>query len=192
MSIILSSTLLLQLTLMSGALYIEPDPQDPKAENAAVAEKVVKFETSIVEFPTKKLVGMKVRTSMEKAGADGGALWQAFTPRMSEVCKEPKGMFGVSVMVSESEFDYWAALEMTPEEPLPEGMGEVTILKGAYVRCTVPSIEKMGDAYMYLYTEWSGGQTKYVINQEASAFEHMPGDWQMGKPFDIYVPIKAK
>ena len=148
------------------------------------------FETVIVEYPAKHLVGMKVQTNMQKSFEDSPKVWQDFTPRMAEVNKEPKESFGVSVMINENDFDYWAALESTPQAPLPDGMGTVGVSFGTYVRCTVPSIEKLGDVYMYLYTTWIQGQPGYVVDLGANAFELYPYPWQSNTPFEVFMPIK--
>jgi len=150
------------------------------------------FETVIVEYPAKRLVGMKVRTNMQSAMEDCYGAWNAFMPRMAEVNGEPEESFGVSVMINENDFDYWTALEATTQGPLPDGMQVVNIASGTYVRCTVPNMEKLGDAYIYLYTTWNQSQShaEYVLDMEVGSFERYPCDWQPDTPFEIYAPLK--
>ena len=153
----------------------------------------VPFEIKIVEYPTKQLAGMKIQTNMQKAMEDCPKVWETFMPHMAEVNKEPKESFGVSVMINENDFEYWAALEIAPHSPLPDGMQTVGLTSGTYACCTVPSIEKLGDAYMYLYTTWIQGQSQsgFVMDSEANAFERYY-DWDPSKPFEIYMPIKKR
>jgi len=148
------------------------------------------FEIRIVEYQDKRLAGIKVQTNMENSTKDCSALWRVFTPRMAEINKDPKESFGVSVMLNENDFDYWAAMELVPGVPLPDGLQCVDILPGTYVCCIVPSIEKLGDVYMYLYMDWLKSQTKYALNQGANSFERYPCPWQPDTPFEIYMPIK--
>ncbi|MGL6226202.1 MAG: GyrI-like domain-containing protein [Thermoguttaceae bacterium] len=156
------------------------------------------FEVSIVEFSAKHLVGMKVATSMQNAQVDCQKAWETFAPRMSEVhgtvcgcgscgCTEA---FGVSVMTSENEFDYWAAVPAAPETPLPSGMGRIEIPAGLYAKCTVSGgLEKLVEAFMYIYGPWIHGQTEYCLSMQAPCFEQYPPNWQFDADFDIFAPV---
>ena len=42
------------------------------------------YKAAVVDYPAKRLVGMKVLTSMNKASVDCPALWQAFEQRFGE------------------------------------------------------------------------------------------------------------
>jgi len=148
------------------------------------------FEVRILEYPAKCLAGMSVRTSMQKSSEDCTKAWAVFMPRMSEVNSQPSESFGVSVMINENDFDYWTALEMAVGSPLPVGMQTVDISAGTYACCTVPSIEKLGDAYMYIYTEWLKANPEYALNMESHCFELYPHNWNPSVGFEIYMPIK--
>lgn len=69
------------------------------------------FEIKVVEFPTKQLMGIKVRTNMAKAKEDCQALWQNFCPQLPKIYG--KESYGVSIMLNAQDFDYWAALRLT-------------------------------------------------------------------------------
>ena len=43
------------------------------------------YKVKVVEFPQKRLVGMKVGTTMSKAQVDCPAIWQTFGPRIDEI-----------------------------------------------------------------------------------------------------------
>ena len=151
-----------------------------------------KYDITVVEYPKKRLMGMKVRTSMQKARADCPALFESFIPRVSELpagsCSN--GFYGVSKMVNTEDLDYWAAVEMTEGSSIPEGMECVDIPSGEYAKCAVPNMEKLGETYMYIYDEWPKNQTKYVMDGYSPSFELYPANWQHGASFEIYAPVK--
>ncbi len=150
------------------------------------------FEITVVGFPAKHLIGMKVRTDMQKAQTDCTALWQTFGPRIVDIpgCTgECKGSFGVSVMLNENDFDYGAAVEVAPETTVPNGMEAFELPAGLYAKCTVASLEKLGEAYMYVYGPWIAGQSEYGLNMQAPCFEHYPANWRPEDAFEIYVPV---
>ena len=148
------------------------------------------FEVKILEYSAKQLAGMKVRTNMQKSAEDCTKAWAAFMPRMHEVNSQPPESFGVSVMINESEFDYWTALEIAVGSTLPDGMQTVDIFAGTYAMLTVPSIEKLGEAYMHIYTDWLKANPEYALNMGSHSFELYPGNWNPGMGFEIYMPIR--
>lgn len=72
----------------------------------------------VVKLKEKRVVGIKVATTMEKAARDCPALWMTFGPRMRKELVpldilNPSGeSYGVSVMTSKTGFDYWTAVEV--------------------------------------------------------------------------------
>ena len=145
------------------------------------------FEIKIVDLPAKGLMGIKVRTNMEKAREDCPALWQKFCPQMPQIFG--KESYGLSIMLNAQDFDYWAAAE-APAGAAPAGMENVTIPAGAYARCTVPNLESIGAGYMFMYQTWLGGQQEWKLNEQAPCFELYPADWNPSMPFDLFMPVK--
>ena len=152
-----------------------------------------KYNVTVVENPKKHLAGLKVRTSMQNGMTDCPALWEVFGPRMGELLPpgtDCTGFYGVSVMLDAEAFDYWAALEVAADAAIPEGMACIDIPAQPYAVCTVPSIDKLGEAYMYIYGDWPKSQTQYMCDEQAPSFELYSATWQPTDPFEIYIPIK--
>lgn len=155
------------------------------------------FEFNVVSLPSKILKGLFVETSMEKAAQDCPALWQNFgqTLTNSAQCNsisKTSESFGVSQMIDENRFKYWAAVE---ESFIPENLknfSDLPIEGGLYVQCTVPSLEVLGEAYTAIYTKWITEQTEYELNLQGVSFELYPKDWQFALPLSIYAPIIKK
>ena len=150
------------------------------------------FQVTVVDYSAKHLTGTKVRTTMSKAQQDCTALWQSFGPRMGELLSAGgySGSYGVSVMLNAEDFEYWAAVESAPAAAVPAGMANIDLPAGKYAKCAVPSLEKLVDAYMYLYEGWIKSQTEYTYDEKAPCFELYPPNWQMSDAFEVYMPVK--
>ena len=145
------------------------------------------FEVTVVDFAAKQLVGIKVRTSMAKAKEDCPALWQSFCPKMPDTFG--KECYGISVMLNEQDFDYWAAAE-APEGACPVGLEPMGLPAGNYARCVVPNLENIGAGYMYMYQTWLAAQGDWKLNEQAPCFELYPADWTPAMPFELFMPVK--
>ena len=145
------------------------------------------FEVSVVNFAAKQLVGIKVRTSMAKAKEDCSALWHNFCPKMQKI-EEGEG-YGISVMINEQEFDYWAAAE-APKGTCPAGLEPVELPAGDYARCVVPNLESIGEGYMFMHQTWLAAQGEWKLNEQAPCFELYPADWTPAMPFELFMPVK--
>ncbi len=153
------------------------------------------FSVSIAEYSAKRLVGMKVRTTMQKAQFDCPSNWRTFGPRIVEIpaCSGGgQGAYGVSLMLNENDFDYWAAVEASPQIAVPDGMETVDIPAGLYAKCAVANLEQLGEAYMYVYGTWIREQAEYTLDEKAPCFESYPPNWRINDAFEIYVPLKKK
>lgn len=160
------------------------------------------FVFSVVEVGEKKLAGIKVETSMEKAARDCPDLWHTFGPRceaeLAEIANLEGGAYGISVMTgNEGSFTYWAAVEVFPDASLPEGMAFTTIPAGLYVRCTVPGLEQLGSAFEAMYGEWPRSQGKYAISHDPQGvcfelYPLQPKPWDVTDPLEIYGPVVKK
>lgn len=154
---------------------------------------MTKFDVTVVDYPAKRLIGLKVQTTMSKAAEDCPAIWQTFGPKMGELCaagNTQTGSFGVCVMLNAEDFDYWAAVEAGTSTAVPQGMGSIELPAGLYARALVPNLEQLGDAYMYLYTQWNKDQTDYICDETVPCFEWYPPNWQCSGSFEIFTAVK--
>lgn len=155
-----------------------------------------KFTVTVVERPTVKTAGVKVRTTMNKAMRDCPALWEKeFGPRMDSFPVDPKfagQSFGVSIMVDNEAFDYWAVMPIDPAAPLPEGMDYLQIPGGLYAECHLASLAELGDAYTHLYMEWGPGQEKYAVNMQGAGYELYTCDYLTSGKLSLYCPLVEK
>ena len=145
------------------------------------------LEVTVVDIAAKRLAGMKTRTTMARAKQDCSALWQTFCPRVPELFSRES--YGISAMLDAETFDYWAAGD-PGNAPMPPDTERVDIPAGAYARCRVPSLERIGQAYMHIYQTWLHGQKAWALNEQAPCFELYAANWTPDMPIDLYVPVK--
>lgn len=153
----------------------------------------------IVSVSEKKLIGLKVSTTMEKASHDCPSLWMAFgscshtelTPL--DVLSSSGESFGICIMTSENTFDYWATAEITKDimkEKIPSDMAITKIPEGLYVCGEVKNLAELGNVYNALYTEWPQSQNEYIMDIHGACFELYPANWTPDTVFCVYAPVK--
>ncbi len=151
------------------------------------------FSVEVVEHPAMRLVGMKIRTTIPNASKECPVLWHEFMPReIGELFGGSKPTYGVSTTARRQQFDYWAAVEIDPNLPIPDDMETVLIPHGEYAFCKVPGYESLDEAYDYMFREWLPRQSDYVHQRQSPCFEHYPSYWQPTEHLALYVPVAAE
>lgn len=98
------------------------------------------MEHKIVTAPKRKLVGIKIETSLSESKTAG--LWQNFRSRVNEIKNRanndyfsvqiyPKGQ-SMDTFTPITNFEKWAAVEVSDFQDLPDGMEELEIGEGKY------------------------------------------------------------
>lgn len=155
------------------------------------------FTFDVVDVSQLRLVGMTVRTTMEKARTDCPALWMTFAGRIAELCQQPgfcadnpvleRGSFGLSTDMTQEGFTYWAAVSVLPDVEVPAGLEEILLPARSYARCAVPNLAAVGQAFTAMYMEWPTEQMDYAPDMDGVCFELYPQNWQdENSPFSIY------
>lgn len=154
------------------------------------------FAVKIVTRAEVKVAGFKVRTTMAKASQDCPKLWESvFMPYMASFPVNPEYVnqsFGVSVMLDEDTFDYWAVMAIADGADVPEGMDILTLPGGPYAECRLPSLGELGEAYMYIYTNWITQQEKYAMNMQGCSIELYTDKYPETGELTIYCPLLEK
>lgn len=146
----------------------------------------------VVEKPAVRVIGQSVRTNFQKASADCGRLFGAFSGRMGEIVSSGKGeSYGVSWMVegSETEFDYWAALPVAEGAVVPSGMKACVVPAGLYAECPFGSFGEISRAYQKIFMEWLPRQSAYALREDAPSFEYYPADAKKSGLGIVYMPL---
>ncbi len=153
-----------------------------------------KFTVTIVERPVVRTAGLNVHSTQEKASVDCPKIWsEDFVPYMETFpCDGSGNSYGVCIMTSETEFDYWAVMPLGKDENIPEGLTELTIAGGQYAECPIKSLKEMTEAYTYLYTAWGQTQKEYAVNFQAPCFERYTREYLKDGSLILYAPVVKK
>ncbi len=94
----------------------------------------------IIEIGNKKLIGAKVRCSLKKEKT--GSLWQHFMPKRNLIKNKVNKDYisgirfyeplDINTFNEETEFEKWAAVEVSEIEAVPEGLEALEIQGGKY------------------------------------------------------------
>ena len=151
------------------------------------------FKINVVERQAYHTVGLKVRTTMDKAMIDCPELWDKdFGPRMPEVQGFPTFSFGSSIMADEEHFDYWATMPLPPGAPVPAGMEILDLPAGLYAECHLNSLEELAGAYMFIYQTWLPGSEYDYTAFNAASYELYPADHMQTGRLSLYMPVRRK
>ena len=163
----------------------------------------IESKPEILEIEPRKIIGKCVTTTL--SFDDTAALWQDFMSRHKEIKNRvdsgfysmqvyPFG-FKVEEFTRETEFERWAAVEVTDFDTVPEGMQTKTIAGGLYAVFThVGPVKEFVETSNFIYGTWLP-QSGYKLDERAH-FERL-GEKYYGPEHpeseeDIWLPIQLK
>lgn len=153
-------------------------------------------DITVVARPSIAIIGMHIRTTLEKAPVECALLWrEEFGPRLKrDFAFCAKETYGISWIVDEKNgmFDYWAALPAQENCPVPTGMSRARLPEGLYAQLAVSAIDKISEASACVLSEWLPRQRAYCANTQAPSYELYPADYLQTGSFVIFFPILAK
>lgn len=151
-----------------------------------------KYSAGIVTMPDIRCAGLKVRTGMADSSKDCPALWEKFEPRMGEIQPHPEHSgesYGVSVIIDESAFVYWAAMALAEGAPVPAEMEEFTLPCGLYVRFDVPSLDALHCCYEFAYGKWPAENKEHHLDFSRPCYELYNREYITKGNFWLLCPI---
>lgn len=102
---------------------------------------------TLVQRPPTLVVGLQIRT--KPMSPEIPALWPRFVARIGEIPHpaEPRVSYGVIGPGSDkNQLDYLAAVSVSADGPLPEGMTRLVLPAGTYARFSFP-LSKLGEGF---------------------------------------------
>jgi AraC family transcriptional regulator len=150
---------------------------------------------------SRRLAGMCVSMSMNNLRT--AELWKTFMPRRKELphmtgtvfySAEVYGADYFSKFDPDRKFEKWAAVEVSDDRELPEGMREFIFPAGLYAVFTYTGRSSEAvKAYTYIYTEWLPGSEFSVDDRPHFAVmdERYKRD-DAGSEEEIWIPLARK
>ena len=161
------------------------------------------MQPELLEIEPRKIIGKCLTTTL--SFDDTAALWKDFMSRHKEVKNRiDSGFYSMQVYPfgmnferfdRETEFQRWAAVEVTSFDLVPEGMQTKTIAGGLYAVFThVGPVKKFVETSHYIFDTWLP-QSDYKLDDRAH-FERLGakyyGPEHPESEEEIWVPVSAK
>lgn len=159
------------------------------------------MKPKIITLQPKKLVGKCITTTL--SFDDTAALWHEFMRRREEIKNRVLGAFysvqvypkGLSMQDfrEDTEFERWAAVEVSGEAPIPNGFNSKKLVGGTYaVFKHVGPVKTFVETSNYIYGTWLPNSS-YTLDDRAH-FERL-GEKYYGPEHpeseeEIWVPVK--
>lgn len=149
----------------------------------------------------KKLVGMKIQTSVSNFGAP--QLWQTLMPRQREIEHRIEGVyysiqiysigFEMKNFSPTTLFQYWAAIEINKPSELPDGMESFTLSEGKYAVFTHKGlVSEFRKTLEIIHSEWIPNSSFEVDDRPHFELlgEKYLGPNNPNSEEEVWVPIK--
>lgn len=159
-------------------------------------------EPTILTISERKLVGMKIRTSLAENRTF--ELWNKFHPRLKEISNlKNSDLYSIQVFDEDLEFsrftpqtafEKWAAAEVESFDEIPEGLETYTIPAGKYaifIHRGLPS--EFPETSRYIFGEWLPNSGFELDNRPH--FEIMNENYRPDDPLaeeEVWVPVLLK
>lgn len=154
----------------------------------------------IRHLSAKKLIGIRMSISLMHNLT--GKLWTSFMPRRKEILNcvsselyslqvYPEGYF--QNFNPATEFEKWAAAEVTDFASVPDGMETFEIKAGLYAVFNYKGLNSDHRIFEYIFSEWipdSGYQLDSRPHFELLGNKYRNGDPESEE--DIWIPVKVK
>jgi AraC family transcriptional regulator len=160
------------------------------------------MQPRIETLAEKKVVGKRIRTSL--ANNKTYELWQSFMPHRREIKnKVTTDLLSIQVydpsfdmkdFTQETEFEKWAAVEVTDFDSIPNEMESYTITGGLYaVFLHIGAADTGPKTFQYIFGTWLPN-SDYTLDNRAH-FEVLGAKYKNNDPAseeEIWIPIKSK
>lgn len=159
-------------------------------------------EPDIITIKEKKLVGMKIRTSISEERTF--ELWSSFKPRIQEISHRKSNEFysvqifdenlEFSQFTPQTYFEKWAAVEVEIDKDLPDDFELFHLAAGKYARFIHQGPpDKFPETSKYIFGHWLPN-SEYELDNRPH-FEIMGETYQIdhaNSEEEIYIPIQVK
>ena len=162
------------------------------------------IDPKIIRIEPKVMVGMSITTN-QNTPQDTYKLWKTFIPRLKDIeHRKDQNLFSIQLFHShldfaafspETEFQKWAAVEVTKKESVPDGLKSLNIKSGEYAIFIHhgPSVNFPKTA-QYIFGMWLPNSI-YEFDARPQ-FEIMGPDYKGPDDEDsqeeVWIPIKKK
>lgn len=157
-------------------------------------------EPEIIALKEKKLIGLKIRTSLSENKTF--ELWSTFKPRVQEISHRKDNDF-YSLQIFDEDlkfnqftpqtfFEKWAAVEVDSIENIPEGFQSIILAPGTYARFIHKGLpDTFPETSQYIFGEWLPN-SQFQLDKRPH-FEIMNENYDpdnLASEEEVYIPIR--
>ena len=159
------------------------------------------MQPRIETLSEKKLIGKHL--TMTFANNQTFKLWQSFMPKRKEITNNlTSDLFSIQTYPSSfdftfsdphTEFEKWAAIEVSNDQIIPNDMETYTLIGGLYAVFLYKGLSTDTRIFQYIYGQWLQN-SKYSIDNRPH-FEILGANYKNNDPSseeEIWIPIKLK
>ncbi len=157
------------------------------------------MKPSIQMLSEKYLAGK--RMTMSLADDKTGQLWGSFMPRRGELKQVGTDLFSLQVYDDnyfphfnpQNKFEKWAAIEVVPGSPIPEGLEGLVLDSGLYAVFVHKGLHTDTRTFEYIFSTWLP-QADFVLDNRPH-FEVLGPKYKTGDPGseeEIWIPVRPK
>jgi AraC family transcriptional regulator len=156
------------------------------------------MQPSLKTIPSKKLVGMKLVMSF--ADNKTGQLWQRFMPKRNEIRNNlTTDLISLQIYLPgfdfspNTQFEKWAAIEVSDFEHVPDGMESFLLPEGLYAVFHYKGSSMDTRIFQYIFGEWLP-KSGYQLDNRPH-FEVLGEKYKNASPDseeEIWIPVKLK
>ncbi|MET2986391.1 GyrI-like domain-containing protein [Aureibaculum conchae] len=159
-------------------------------------------QSKIINIEDRKLVGLSIQTCL--AENKTRELWQTFRPLVKEVSNTVNtdfyslqvydNDFGIKPFTPQTEFEKWAAVEVSNFDNIPKNLKSFILAGGDYaVFIHKGTPQQFHKTASYIYGEWLP-KSNYQLDNRPH-FEIIPENNKLDDPSaeeEVWIPIKLK
>jgi AraC family transcriptional regulator len=156
------------------------------------------MQPSLKTIPSKKLVGMKLVMSF--ADNKTGQLWQRFMPKRNEIRNNlTTDLISLQIYLPgfdfspNTQFEKWAAIEVSDFEHVPDGMESLLLPEGLYAVFHYKGSSMDTRIFQYIFGEWLP-KSGYQLDNRPH-FEVLGAKYKNASPDseeEIWIPVKLE
>ena len=147
------------------------------------------FKPTIETVAQRCLYGNWMTLGVETLERDYELVWEVLASRIRPIAGLVRDRFGLGTKVRLGRpFQYWTAIELSPDAPVPAGMVPVAIPSGTYL--ALNRGDSLAEAYDFVYNSWKNSE--YVVDRSGFCFEQYGPVGRNQEEVTLFMPLASR
>ena len=165
---------------------------DPKKEGRN-AKGGNDFKPTVETVAQRCLYGNWMTLGVETLDQDYDLVWAVLAARIRPIADLVRDRVGLGTGVRLGRpFQYWTAVELGPDAPVPAGMVPVVVPAGKYLALGRGSSAGLAEAYDFVYNHWENSQSEYIVDHFRPCFEQYGPVASGRREVTLFMPLAGR